>query len=148
MKKLFAFLTLACLFAMNAAVFAADANQMHYATLGVCTADADGTALDVSDYKGNSTVVVNWADGAVGTDATYTGTVTFATCATAGGTFTTVTNLAGTAGTFIRTGSNVASVVTFQIDSARLNKYVRASAVNVNLTNAVGVVFVAPMKAD
>jgi len=133
---------------MNAAVFASDANQMNYATLGAFETSTAGTALDVSDYKGNSTVVVNWAKALSGTGATFTSTVTFATCATESGTYTTVTNLAGSVGTFTRTGSNEAAVVTFQIDSARLSKYVKATVTQVNLTNAVGVIFVAPMKAN
>ena len=132
----------------NLVAFAGDANQMKYVTLGTFATSGTGAAVDVSDYKGNSIVIANWAAGGV-TGGTYTGTVTFTTSATSGGTYTTVTNLAGTAGVFTRTGSNVlAKASTFQIDSARLNKYVKATVANVNLTNAVSVLFVAPMKAD
>lgn len=127
--------------------FAGDANQMSYEPVlaPVVSASVTSAALDVSDYKGNAAIVVNWG---ISTEAAYTGTVTIATSATSGGTYVTITNLAGTAAVLTQIGAVTNEVDTYQIDLARLSKYVKATLTQVTETNAVGVILVAPMKSD
>jgi len=144
MKK-FVGITIAALMVVGIAL-AKDANQMHYvALLGASVASEAGTATDVSDYKGNGTVVASWGKSVT---AAYTGTVTIATSATSGGTYVTVTNLANTAGVFTSVGATTNQLDEFQIDLARLSKYVKVTAAHVGATNPVSVVLVAPIKAD
>jgi len=146
MKKLILILAAAAL--LPIAVVARDANQMKY--VGLLQVDdsgsATGPAVDVSAYKGNAAFVVAWGLSSV---AEYTGTVSITHCATADGTYTTVTNLAGTAGTLTNTGVTTNKVDTFSCDLSRLHKYVKASlAEQDNETNGVSVIMVAPMKSE
>jgi len=129
-------------------VYASDANKMHYVGLLQVdnAASETGPAVDVSAYKGNATFVAAWGKSAV---AGYTGTVTVTHCATSGGSYTTVTNLAGTAGTMTKTGVTTNEVDEFACDLARLHKYVKVSlAAQANETNGVSVILVAPMKSE
>jgi len=127
--------------------FAGDANQMKYVTIlpSVASASATSAALDVAAYKGNSTVVVDWGTS---TATNYSATVTFTHCATSGGSYTTVTNLAGTAGVLAKTGAGTGAVATYPIDLGRVHKYVKAAIAQSNETNSVGVILVAPMKSE
>jgi len=124
-----------------------DANLMHYVgLLSTKAGAATGSAVDVSQYKGNATFVVAWG---VGTDTNHTGSVTIQHCATSGGTYTTVTNLAGTAGVMTTAGAVANEVDTFACDLGRLHKYVKAvHAAEGSATNGVAVMMVAPMKSN
>lgn len=136
---------------MPLAGFAADANQMKYVELyplyfatGSYTNPAP-TGVDVSAYKGNATVV---CFNGVGTLATVTNLVTVQHCATTNGTYTTVTNYAGTAITFTHAGTAAAAMATKPLDLARVKKYVRVLVDQGADTNATAVVLVAPMKSE
>ena len=131
--------------------FAADANQMHYVELfplyygtGSST-NSTVTGVDVSAYKGNATVVCSFG---VGTVATVTNLATVQHCATTNGTYTTVTNYAGTAITFSHVGAAAAAASTKPLDLARCKKYVRVIVDQGADTNAAAVVLVAPMKSE
>jgi hypothetical protein len=143
MKRLILFFTALLL---AAAVYATDANQLSYvALLPTVTNSVTGSAVDIAVYKGNAAMVVNWSASG---DSSYTGTVTLTHSTASGGTYTTVTNTAGTAGVLTSTGTNSGSVATFPIDLGRLHKYVKVVAAQVNVSNAVGVVLAAPMKSQ
>ena len=105
-----------------------------------------GTGVDVSQYKGNATIVTTLG-GAVNETATYTNTVTIQHSTALDSGYTTLTNLAGTAGTESLVGAT-GSVETFAIDLARAHKYIRAVSVQQNDVGGVGVTLVAPMKAQ
>ena len=144
----------------NAALYlkATSSNVEGHATTGTCgsavliynAARSDqtitGTGIDVSDYKGNAAFMVH-CGGAVNEAAAYTNTVTIQHSATLNGTYTTLTNLAGTAGTKALVGVT-GSVQTFPCDLGRANVYVRATSVQQNDAGSVGVTMVAPMKSD
>ena len=104
--------------------------------------------IDISAYKGNATVLFALG-GALNETATYTNTVTFqhGTNSAFAGTYATVTNLAGTAGTGSLTGT-VGEVDEFAIDLGRLHKYVRAVSVQQHDVGSVGVILVAPQKSE
>jgi hypothetical protein len=126
---------------------AADANQMKYLSLlsPVVSASEAGAAIDLASYKGNSTVLVNWGACA---DTNYVGTVTISHANASTGTYSTVTNTAGTAAVLTASGVGTNVVSTYSIDSARLRKYIKATLTQTPSTNAVGVVFIAPMKSE
>jgi len=105
-----------------------------------------GTGIDVSAYKGNATLVTSFG-GAVNEASTYTNAVTFQHCATLNGTYTIVTNLAGTAGTESQVGAT-AAVETYPIDLGRLHKYLRAVSISYDDVGSVGVTLVSPMKSE
>lgn len=105
-----------------------------------------GTGVDVSVYKGNATIVTAMG-GAVNEASTYTNTVTIQHSASLGSGYTTLTNLAGTAGTETVVGST-GEVDTFPIDLSRCHKYLRAVSVQENDVGSVGVYLVAPMKSE
>lgn len=146
MKKNRIAMALVGLVGICSVALATDANLMKYLTLlGTSSASETGSAVDVSAYKGNATIVINWATGS---EATYTGTVTIAHCATSGGTYSTITNLAGVAAVKTCTGIKTNQLDTYAVDLGALHKYVKVTAAHVNATNAVGVVLVAPMKSE
>ena len=133
--------------AIAATGFAADANLMKYVSIldPVVSTNATSAAIDVSAYKGNSTIVVDWG---ISTATNYSGTVTITHATASDGTYATVTNLAGTAASIVKTGTGTNTLSTYQIDSARLRKYIKANVVQSGQTNAVGVIMVAPMKSE
>jgi len=128
---------------------AGDANQNSYVSVlgatALYAATATNAATDISAYKGNSTIVVNWGTANA---STYTGTVTVTQGTSTTGTFSTVTNAAGTAGTMTSTGVKTNEVDTFAIDLGAVHKYLRLTAVHANATNAVSGTLVAPMKSQ
>lgn len=105
-----------------------------------------GSAVDRAAYKGNATV---WIQTGVplNSAAAFTNIVTFQHAEAATGTWTTVTNLAGTAGAFTLTGAS-AQTQQFAIDLARLHRYIRATSVQKNDAASVGVTLIAPMKSE
>jgi hypothetical protein len=105
-----------------------------------------GSAVDVSAYKGNATIVTTMG-GAVNEAAGYTNTVTIQHATASTGTWSTVTNLAGTAATETVVGAT-GEVDTYPIDLGRLHKYIRAVSVQQNDAGSVGVTLVAPMKSE
>ncbi len=124
---------------------AIDANQLHYVEiLPVQSAAATGSAVDVSAYKGNATFLV--AHGAESSATNYLQTVTLQHAAASS--YSTITNLAASAGVSTLSGTNAAKVVEFACDLGRLHKNVRAVVTQANATNAVGVILVAPMKSQ
>ena len=131
--------------------FAADANQMHYVELfplyygTASTTNSTVTGVDVSAYKGNATVVCSFGVGSV---TTVTNLVTVQHCATTNGTYSTVTNYAGTAITFTHVGGATAVASTKPLDLARVKKYVRVIVDQGADTNAAAVMLVAPMKSE
>jgi len=145
MKK-FLTVSLLALIACGVAL-AADANRMKYVTVlpAVASASVTSAALDVAPYKGNAALLVDWGTSTV---SNYAASVTFQHSTTSGGTYTTVTNLAGTAGVLSVAGVATGAVATYPIDLARLNKYVKVVLAQANETNSVGVVLVAPMKSE
>jgi hypothetical protein len=145
MKKI-AILALA-LFAAQLAFGQSDANQMKYVQLLAPTVElaATGTVTDVSAYKGNAAVAVQFSPSAVASTAT----VTFAHALASTGTWSTVTNAAGTALVVTQTGPATNAIQTVPIDMARVHKYVRAVLVQSGQdTNAVSAFLVAPMKSE
>jgi len=147
MKKFVAILILGCVAML--AYAGSDANQLFYVSLlpvqTVSATSVTGTAVDVSSYKGNAAFVFSTGASTVNG---YTGVVTVTHCATSGGTYITVTNLAGTALVVTKTSTNSAAVNTVACDLARLHKYVKVVAAVANDTNEVAVVLVAPMQAQ
>ena len=129
------------------AVFAAgDANLMKYVSvLGAGSVAATNAAVDVTAYKGNSSIVVNWGTAS---SSSYTGTVTVTHSATSGGTYTTVTNLAGTAGVLTSTGITTNEVDTFAIDLGAVHRYLKLVYAPNTHTNSVSAILVAPMKSE
>lgn len=131
--------------------FAADANQMKYVELFPLyygtgsTTNSTVTGVDVSAYKGNATVVCAFGVGSV---TTVTNLATVQHCATTNGTYTTVTNYAGTAITFTHVGGAVAAATTKPLDLGRVDKYVRVIVDHGADTNAAAVMLVAPMKSE
>lgn len=126
--------------------FAADANQMKYVQLmypQAATAATSGV-VTVSAYKGNATFAAQWSPSAQAS----TGTVTLVHSATSGGTYTTVTNLAGTACVITQTGPITNEIQTVAIDLARVHPYVKVIASQAGDTNYVSAVLVAPMKSE
>ena len=140
MKKLF---ILASLLAVS--VLATDANRMFYVNMLSADVDATGTGTDVAAYKGNGTVAVAWGTAS---DASYTGTVTVAHCATIDGTYTPVTNLAGTVGAMTNVGVTTNEMDTFAIDLGAVHKYLQVSVSHLNVSNNVSAVLVSPMKSQ
>lgn len=141
MKKLFILVSL-----MAVSVIATDANRLFYsAGLNPTAVDLTGTAVDVATFKGNGTVVVTWGTAS---DAAYTGTVTVAHCTTVDGTYTTVTNLAGTVGAMTNVGVTTNEVDTFAVDFGALHKYMQVSVAHLNVSNNVAAVIVSPMKSQ
>lgn len=133
---------------LTCCAIAYDANRMFY--VNILPADKEtgpttvtGSAVDVAAYKGNGTFVVNIGDGA----AAATNVVTITHCATSGGSYTTVTNLAGTAGVITHNGTTN-SLDTFACDLSRLHKYVKAKYTTTGTNSAVSVILVAPMKSN
>jgi len=145
MKKLIAILALAAL--LPALSFAQDANRMKYIELlaPVAAAASSNTAVDISDYKGNATFVVQFGPA---TEAESVSSVTLKHSATAGGAYVTATNIDGTACTFSQTGPATTAVQTVAIDLARLHPYVRAYTTHTTQTNPVSAILVAPMKSE
>ena len=126
----------------------ANANLNSYVQLLPSTVSTSVTsaAVDVSDYKGNAAVVVNWS---ASTATNYTASVTVQHATASGGTYATVTNLAGTAAVVSKAGVAAGAVETYPIDLARLHKYVKVVAAQANDTNtAVSVTMVAPMVSN
>jgi hypothetical protein len=130
-------------------VVAQDANRQHYVQIlgaqTVAATSVTGTAVDVSAYKGNARFLL--ATGA-STINGYTGTVSVVHSTTSTGTYTTVTNLAGTAVSVTKTSTNSAAVDGVACDLSRVHKYVKAIAVIANDTNEVAVIMAAPMKSE
>ena len=103
-----------------------------------------GRAIDIAAYKGNATLYVQ--TGAPMLSATsYTNLVTFQHATASTGTWVTVTNLAGTVGSFTATAADTDQ---YAIDLARLNRYVRVTAVQKNDAGSVNAILVAPMKSE
>lgn len=136
--------------------YAADANQMHYVSLleprivvtnMEAAATVTGTGQDISAYKGNATFVVSFSP--VDHNDGQTNVVTLSHATAVGGTYATITNLAGTVGVLSHT-STTGGVQTFACDLGRLHAYVKASyACNKGETNAnASVMLVAPMKSQ
>ena len=105
-----------------------------------------GSAVDVSAYKGNATIV-SAMGGAVNEAAGYTNTVTIQHSANGSTGWATITNLAGTAATETVVGAT-GEVDTYPIDLSRLHKYVRAVSVQQHDVGSVGVILVAPQKSE
>lgn len=150
MKKFLVFFTAVCL---TVGAFAQDANLMKYVQIYpayfTTNASADGAAVDIAAYKGNATFVA--AVGKCDTTNAYTATITFAHSANGSTGWSTLTNLAGTAGTVtIAASTNSPAIGTFAIDLARCHKYVRASMAQTPADNgaAVAAILVAPMKSE
>jgi hypothetical protein len=133
------------------AAFAQDANRMSYVELfplanyAGSRTNSTVTGVDVSAYKGNATVVCAYGKGSV---AAATSLATMQHCATTNGTYTTVTNYAGTAITFTHVGGAAAVASTKPLDLARVKKYVRVVVNHGADTNAAAVMLVAPMKSE
>ena len=145
MKKI-AILALA-LVAAQLAFGQSDANQMKYVQVLAPTASLSttGTVTDVSAYKGNAALAVQFSPSAIASTAT----VTFAHALASTGTWSTVTNAAGTALVVTQTGPATNAIQTVPIDMARVHKYVRAVLLQSGEdTNTVSAFLVAPMKAE
>lgn len=150
MKRLVVGCVLAALM-LPLGALALDANQMHYVELfplyehtGAYTnSTTDG--IDVSTYKGNAVVVCSFGAGTVGS---VTSSVTLVHCATTNGTYTTVTNLSGSAVAFSHVGAEAAETDTAKIELSRVHKYFRVIANHGADTNAAAVWLVAPMKSQ
>jgi len=131
------------------ALFGADANQMHYVQVlnPSDTAAVTGSAVDVAAYKGNATFAVECGVSAI---AGNTNIVTLTHCTTSSGTYSTVTNTAGTAVCVTRTGAFTNTAPdTVSIDSARLHRYVKGTVSQPGkYTNVVSAVLIFPMKAQ
>ena len=124
-----------------------DANQMKYVQVLAPTASLSttGTVTDVSAYKGNAALAVQFSPSAIASTAT----VTFAHALASTGTWSTVTNAAGTALVVTQTGPATNAIQTVPIDMARVHKYVRAVLLQSGEdTNSVSAFLVAPMKAE
>lgn len=126
--------------------FAQDANLMKYVQLVAPTvaASSSNSAVSVAAYKGNATIVMQFAPA---TEA-CTNSITIKHSATAGGVYTTVTNLQGTPCLYEQVGPVTTAVQTIAIDMARVHPYIRAYTVQTTQTNAVSALLVAPMKAE
>lgn len=145
MKKI-AIIALA-LVAAQLAFGQSDANQMKYVQVLAPTASLSttGTVTDVSAYKGNAALAVQFSPSAIASTAT----VTFAHALASTGTWSTVTNAAGTALVVTQTGPATNAIQTVPIDMARVHKYVRAVLLQSGEdTNSVSAFLVAPMKAE
>ncbi len=144
MKKI-AILALA-LVAAQLAFGQSDANQMKYVQILAPTASLSttGSAVNVSAYKGNAAIGVQFSSSAIAS----TGTVTIYHAPAATGLYVRVTNTAGTAATITQTGPATNDVQTYSIDLARLHPYVRAVLSQSGDTNTVSVFMVAPMKSE
>jgi len=146
MKKFMLFLASAML---TLCICAQDANRMFYTTLfnPDIAVPGSGVAVDVAAYKGNATFVINWGQT---TSAAHTSTVTIAHSSTSGGTYATITNLAGTVAALTNYGLSTNTITTYPIDLGRLSKYVKVTVAQTadTETNKVGVILVAPMKAQ
>jgi len=124
-----------------------DANQMKYVQILAPTASLSttGTVVDVAAYKGNAALAVQFSPSAIASTAT----VTFAHALASTGTWSTVTNAAGTALVVTQTGPATNAIQTVPIDMARVHKYVRAVLLQSGQdTNSVSAFLVAPMKAE
>ena len=144
MKK---FLGLGLLLALAVSAFGSDANLMKYVQVLAPTVSLSttGTVTDVSAYKGNAALAVQFSPSAIASTAT----VTFVHALAATGTWSTVTNAAGTALVVTQTGPATNAIQTVPIDMARLHKYVRVVLLQSGEdTNAVSAFLVAPMKAE
>ncbi len=145
--NLILFLVLSVLFLCPMASVAADANRMQFLQLYAPGTDLalTSSAVDVSDYKGNAAFAAQFSPTAVA----CTSTVTLAHCTTSGGTYTTVTNLAGTACVITQTGPATNDIQTVPIDLARLHVYAKVIVSQSGQdTNAISAFLIAPMKAD
>lgn len=145
MKKIIA---IAAIFAAIASIATAqDANRMKYVQiLEPSTAlNKTSSVVNVSAYKGNATLAVQFSAGSIAATAT----VTFAHASAATGTYSTVTNTAGTAAVIRQIGPATNDIQTVSIDTARLKPFVRAVLVQSGEdTNSVSAFFVAPMKSE
>lgn len=144
-KRIIVAVALVALFAGIA--FGADANQMKYVQILAPTASLSttGSAVNVSAYKGNAAIGVQFSSSAIAS----TGTVTIYHAPAATGLYVRVTNTAGTAATITQTGPATNDVQTYSIDLARLHPYVRAVlSQSGEDTNTVSVFMVAPMKSE
>jgi hypothetical protein len=133
-------------------LLAADANQMKYveilpATALTNTQTKTGSAVDVSSYKGNATVVV-LAGVPITSKGNYSNAITIQHSITGTNNWSTLTNTAGTAGVITHTGNSSSGADTFSIDMARVRKYMRAVSVATNDGGSVSVLLVAPMKSE
>ena len=145
MKKILIF-ALAVIVA-HSAFAQSDANQMKYLQLLAPTASLSttGTVTDVSAYKGNAALAVQFSSSAIASTAT----VTFAHASATTGTWYTVTNTAGTACIITQTGPATNPVQTVSIDLARCKKYMRAVLLQSGEdTNTVSALMIAPMKSE
>lgn len=129
------------------AIAGGDANQNSYVGLLTPTSTpATNAAVGIAAYKGNATIAVLWGT-AVG--AGHTGTVTITHSTTAGGTYSTVTNLAGTAGVLTCTGVTTNEVDTFPIDLGACHAFIKvAYTCNTIATNTASAVLIAPMTSN
>ena len=145
MKKI-AIIALA-LVAAQLAFGQSDANQMKYVQVLAPTASLSttGTVTDVSAYKGNAALAVQFSPSAIASTARVT--VAHANATT--GTWVTVTNAAGTALVVTQVGPATNAVQTIPIDLARMRKYVRVVLTQSGEdTNAVSALLIAPMKSE
>jgi len=139
-------LTLAVLL-VPAAGLAADANRMNYLQLYAPGSDLaiTSSAVDISDYKGNAAFAAQFSSTAV----SCTSTVTLVHSTTSGGTYTPVTNLAGTACVVTQTGPATSDVQTVQIDLGRMSAWAKVIISQSGQdTNSISSFLVAPMKSD
>ena len=144
MKRFMILATLAALLPL--AGFAVDANQLHYVQLYAPGTDLaiTSSAVSVAAYKGNAAFAAQFSPS---TQAS-TGTVTLVHSATSGGTYTTVTNLAGTACVITQTGPATNVIQTVPIDLARMHAYAKVIVAQAGDTNKISAFLVAPMKSE
>ena len=129
------------------AALATDANRLNYLQLVAPEASASSTtaAIDLAQYKGNSTFVVQFEPSAI----TSTSTVSFTHSETSGGTYVQVTNLAGTVVQAQQLGPATNSAQTVAIDLGRVNRYVKVSVTQATATpSKISALLVAPMKSN
>lgn len=149
MKKVLVTLAVAAFAAVS---FAQDATQMKVQLLSQPYAVGAGTSytsqpLSVAAYKGNCLLSVAAAQSAT---AGRTNTVTIQHATTSTGSYSTLTNINGTAMVFTITGTNGVSGVVSNLPcgSDRMHAFLRSvTSQNVD-TNAVAVYFIAPMKSE
>lgn len=145
MKKILAIAALAASAAV--ALGQSDANKMKYVQLLAPTMSLSttGGAVNVAAYKGNASIGVQFSSSPIAS----TGTVTFYHATAATGTYSRITNAAGTAAVLTQTGPATNDVQTYPIDLALLHPYVRAILLQSGeYTNAVSAFMVAPMKSE
>jgi len=142
-KLLIALMLLTCIAGF---AVAQDANLMNYIQLNsaVTSVAITNAAVSVAAYKGNGVFAAQFSPSTLAS----TSTVTLVTSATSGGTYVPVTNLAGTACVITQTGPATNDIQTVQIDTARLNAFVKTIIAQSGDTNSINSFLVAPMKSQ